>query len=88
MVNVLITHNNMLEAQIVQQGTSSCAPLGRIRNKLETNPCKQCNYVTLKGAQRSLRVLSSRKVEMCLELSVRREMLNLRPYPLEGVVML
>jgi len=45
---VLTTHNKMLDAQIVQQATSSSAPLGRLPSKLESDPCEQCNYAILK----------------------------------------
>jgi len=47
-VDVLITHNKMLKAQIIQQATSSSTLLGRLPSKPESNPCEQCNCVTLK----------------------------------------
>ena len=37
-VDVLTTHNKILETQIAQQATSSSAPLGRLPCKLEANP--------------------------------------------------
>jgi len=37
-VDVLTTHNKMLEAQITQQASSSSVTQGRFPNKLELNP--------------------------------------------------
>jgi len=37
-VDVLTTHNKMLEAQIAQQATSSSTPLGKLPSKPESNP--------------------------------------------------
>ena len=39
-VDVLTTHNKMLEAQIAQQATSSSTHPGRLPSKLEPNPCE------------------------------------------------
>jgi len=39
-VDVLNTHNKMLEAQITQQATFSSTPLGRFPSKLKSNPCE------------------------------------------------
>jgi len=44
-VEVLTTHNKMLEAQIAQQATSSSTPPGRLLSKPEPNPCEQRNCV-------------------------------------------
>jgi len=47
-VDVLVTHNEMLEAQIAQQVTSSSTHPGKLFSKLESNPGKECNCVILK----------------------------------------
>jgi len=47
-VDVLTTHNRMLEAQIAQNVTFSSAPLDRLPSNLEANPCEHCNCVTMK----------------------------------------
>ena len=38
MVDMLTTHNKMLESQIAQQASSSSAPLGRQPHKPKPNP--------------------------------------------------
>ena len=45
---MLTTHNQILEAQITDQATSSPTPLGKLPIKLKPNPREQCNYVTMK----------------------------------------
>ena len=45
-IDVLTTHNKMLEAQIVQQARSSSTTPGILPSKYEPNPLKQCNYAT------------------------------------------
>ena len=47
-VDVLSTHNKILEAQIAQQASSSSTPRGRLPRKLEPNPREQCNAVILR----------------------------------------
>jgi len=47
-VDLLTTHNRMLEAQIAQKVSFSSTFLDRLPNKLEPNPREYCNYVTLK----------------------------------------
>jgi len=42
-VDVLITHNRMLEAQIAPKATISSTPSDGLPSKLELNPRKQCN---------------------------------------------
>ena len=66
-VDVLTTHNMMLEAEITQQAISSSTPPGRLPSKPERNPYAQCNYVTSKEGYQILRVWSLRRVERRLE---------------------
>jgi len=53
-VDVLTTHNRMLETQMVQKAVFSSAPLDRLSSKPETNPCEHCNYVTMKEDEENL----------------------------------
>jgi len=48
-VNMLSTHNEMLEAQITQQASSSSTPPGRLPCKPEPNPRDQCNAMVFQG---------------------------------------
>jgi len=48
-VDLLTTHNKMLESQIAQQASSSSTPPGRLTNKLEQNPREQCNDIVLRS---------------------------------------
>jgi len=48
-IDVVTTHNKMLETQIAQQGTSLSTPPGRLPSKPEVNLREQCNCVTLKS---------------------------------------
>jgi len=47
-VDVLSTHNKMLEAHIAQQVISSSTPTGRFPSKPEPNPREQCNAMILR----------------------------------------
>jgi len=48
-VDLLTTHNKMLETQIAQQASSSFTPPGRLLSKPEQNPRQQCNAIVLKS---------------------------------------
>jgi len=48
---MLTTHNKMLEAQIIQQATSSSKPLGKFPSKNELRPGEQCNSMILRGGK-------------------------------------
>jgi len=48
-VDLLTTHNKMLETQIAQQAISSITPPGRLPCKPELNPRKQCNAIVLRS---------------------------------------
>jgi len=48
-VNLLTTHNKMLETQIAQQASSSSTPPGRLPSKPEQNPREQCNAIVLRS---------------------------------------
>ena len=50
-VDVLTTHNKMLEAQIAQKASLSSIPLDGLPSKLELNPREQCNAMILKGGK-------------------------------------
>jgi len=50
-VDVLTTHNKMLEAQIAHQTTSSSVPLGKFPRKNKLSPGKQCNAMILRGGK-------------------------------------
>jgi len=39
-IDVLTTHNKILDAQIAQQATSSSTPFGRLPSKPESNACE------------------------------------------------
>jgi len=44
-VDLLTTHNKMLEIQIAQQDISCTTPPGRLPSKPEQNPGEQCNAI-------------------------------------------
>jgi len=48
-VNLLTTHNKILQSQIAQQASSSTTPPGRLPNKPESNPREQCNAIVLRS---------------------------------------
>jgi len=48
-VDLLTTHNKMLETQIAQQANSSTTPVGRLPSKPEQNPREQCNAIVLRS---------------------------------------
>jgi len=48
-VDLLTTHNKMLETQIAQQANSSTTPLGRLPSKPKQNPREQCNAIVLRS---------------------------------------
>jgi len=48
-VDLLTTHNKMLETQIAQQASSSITPPGRLPSKPEQNPMEQCNAIMLRS---------------------------------------
>ena len=48
-VNLLTTHNKMLESQIAQQACSSIVPPDRLPSKPEQNPREQCNAIVLRS---------------------------------------
>jgi len=48
-VDVLTTCNMMLEAQMVQQASSSSTPSSRLPTKLEPSRSEQCNVAILRG---------------------------------------
>ena len=50
-VDVLSTHNKILEAQIAQQASSSSPSPRKLPSKLEPNSRKQCNAMILKGGK-------------------------------------
>jgi len=50
-VDVLTTHNKILEAQIAQQASFSSTPSDRLPGKPEPNPRKQCNDMILRGGK-------------------------------------
>jgi len=50
-VDVLSTHNKMLEAQIAQQASSSFTPPERLPSKSEPNPREHCNAMILRGGK-------------------------------------
>ena len=50
-VDVLTTHNKMLEAQIAQLAMSSSIPQGRFPSMLKPNPREQCNAMILRGGK-------------------------------------
>ena len=47
-VDVLTTHNRMLETQIVQKATFSSMPPKGLPSKPKPNPREYCNCVTIK----------------------------------------
>ena len=47
-IDVLTTHNKMLEAQIAQQASSSSTPPSRLPSKREPNPREQWNAMILR----------------------------------------
>ena len=48
-VDLLTTHNKMLETQIAHQAGSSSTPPGRLPSKPEQNPREQCNAIVLRS---------------------------------------
>ena len=50
-VDVLTTHNKMLEAQIAQQATSLSTPLGTFPSKNELSLREHCNAMNLRGGK-------------------------------------
>jgi len=48
-VDLLTTHNKMLETQIAQQASSSSTPPGRLPSKPKQNPREQCNAIVLRS---------------------------------------
>jgi len=48
-VDLLTTHNKMLELQIVQQANSSTTPPSKLPSKPEPNPREQCNAIVLRS---------------------------------------
>jgi len=48
-VDLLTTHNKMLETQITQQATSSITLPSRLPSKPEQNPREQCNVIVLRS---------------------------------------
>jgi len=48
-VDLLTTHNKMLETQIAHQAGSSSTPPGRLPSKPEQNPTEQCNAIVLRS---------------------------------------
>ena len=53
-VDVLTTHNRMLETQIAPKDAFSSAPLDRLPSKPKTNPHENCNCVTMKEDKEDL----------------------------------
>ena len=51
-VDVVTTHNKMLEAQIVQQGSYTSSPLGGLLSKPKLNPREQGNDMILRGVNK------------------------------------
>ena len=50
-VDLLATHNKMLEAPITQQASSLSTPFGRLPSKPEPNPREQCHVMVLGGGK-------------------------------------
>ena len=48
-VDLLTTHNKMLETQVAQQASSSSTPPGRLPSKPEQDPREQCNAIVLRS---------------------------------------
>jgi len=48
-VDLLTTHNKMLETQIAQQASLSTTPPGRLPSKPKQNPKEQCNAIVLRS---------------------------------------
>jgi len=48
-IDLLTTHNKMLETQIAHQASSSFAPPGRLPSKPEQNHREQCNAIVLRS---------------------------------------
>jgi len=48
-VDLLTTHNKMLETQIAQQANSSTAPTSGLSSKPKQNPKEQCNAIMLRS---------------------------------------
>ena len=48
-VDLLTTHNKMLETQIAQQANVSTIPPGRRPSKPKQNPREQCNAIVLRS---------------------------------------
>jgi len=48
-IDVLTTHNKILEAQIAEQASSSPTPPGRISSKPKPNPEEHCNCAILRS---------------------------------------
>jgi len=49
-----MTHNRMLEAQIVKKASFSSTPPDKPLSKPEPNPSEHCNWVTMKGEEDDL----------------------------------
>jgi len=48
-VDLLTTHNKILETQISHEASSSSTPPGRLSSKPEQNPREQCNAIVLRS---------------------------------------
>jgi len=48
-VDLLNTHNKILESHITQQANSSTTPPSRLPSKPESNPREQCNVIVLRS---------------------------------------
>ena len=95
-VDLLTTHNKMLETQIAQQASSSSTPPGRLPSKPEQNPREQCNAIVLRSGKELESPKGNGGVEnekdkskgaLPHELSLRRrekkkKTQNSRPFPL------
>ena len=75
---MLITYNKMLEAQIVQQATSSSTPSGRLPSKPEPNSREQCNYIILKRGLENSKGMELEEGRLVPKTRVRRQILRLR----------
>jgi len=49
-VDMLTTHNKMLEAQIFEQASSSSTPPGKLPSEPKPSPIEHCNAMILRGA--------------------------------------
>ena len=62
-VELLTTHNKILESQIAQQASSSSTPPGRLPNKPELNPKEHYNVIVL-GSGKHLEGPKSFRIEV------------------------